>query len=182
MKRFFGCLVLIFSLVFFWKPGFVAAQSCSCHVDADDQCQINDPSGCGGSGTPNITFCHPQLGTCACVCESSSQGSGGGTEIGKEYVGDNCVETAVGCIGVGSTGEFIQKILTIAIGIGGGVAFLLMIIGTYQVLSSSGDPKRLQAGKELITGAVAGLLLIVFGVFILRVLGADILELPDFGS
>ena len=69
-------------------------------------------------------------------------------------------------------------ILTWAIGIGGGIAFLLIIVAGFQIMTSTGNPERLKAGQELLTSAIAGLIMIIFSVFILRIIGVDILKLP----
>ena len=92
------------------------------------------------------------------------------------------IDTAIGCIPVSNTNEFISFILGWAIGIGGGVAFLLILLAGFQITTSSGDPKKMQAGRELLTAAITGLLLLIFSVFILRVIGVDILGIPEFGS
>jgi hypothetical protein len=68
-----------------------------------------------------------------------------------------------------------------AMGIGGGVAFLLILLAGFQIISSSGNPERLQAGRELLTSAVAGLLLLLFSIFILRLVGLDILGISSLG-
>jgi hypothetical protein len=60
----------------------------------------------------------------------------------------------------------------------GGVAFLLMLSGGLIVLVSSGDPNRVKAGSELITSALAGLLFIIFSLFLLRLIGVELLKLP----
>jgi hypothetical protein len=46
------------------------------------------------------------------------------------------------------------------------------------ISTSAGDPKKLQAGKELLTAAISGLLLLIFSVFILRIIGVEILNIP----
>jgi len=74
----------------------------------------------------------------------------------------------------------MQKILPFGMGIAGGIAFLLILIGGLQIMMSAGNPEKLNAGKELVSSAVAGLLLIVFSMFILRTIGADILGIPGF--
>jgi len=89
------------------------------------------------------------------------------------------IPTAIGCISTEPSG-FVASILNFAIIIGGAVAFLLIIFGAFQILTSSGTPEKVQAGKELITSAIAGLLLIIFAVFILRLIGAEILKIPGF--
>ena len=67
-------------------------------------------------------------------------------------------------------------------GIGGGIAFLLILVAGFMIITSQGSPDKIQAGKELLTSAIAGLLLIIFSVFILELIGVDILEIPGFGA
>jgi hypothetical protein len=94
------------------------------------------------------------------------------------------INTAIGCIpilGANGQADFLSFILRWAVGIGGGIAFLLILYGGFMVMSSSGDPERLKAGQELITSALAGLILLIFSVFILKFIGVDILGLCRFG-
>jgi len=86
--------------------------------------------------------------------------------------------TALGCLPTSDSQEFIGWLLMFLIGIGGGVAFVLMLVGSFQVLTSSGNPEKIQAGKQLITSAIAGLLLIIFSLFLLQLIGVQILEIP----
>jgi len=74
----------------------------------------------------------------------------------------------------------VNKIVNASTGIGGVIAFILIVIGGFQIILSSGNPERVKAGKEMITSAIAGLLLIIFAVFILKLIGADILKIPEF--
>ena len=78
--------------------------------------------------------------------------------------------------------ENVNNILKYAMGIGGATAFILIIAGAFQIILSAGSPDRVKAGKEMITSAIAGLLLIIFSVFILRLIGYDILQIPGFGK
>jgi len=89
----------------------------------------------------------------------------------------SCIPTAIGCIDFRSPNEFVNNILRLAIGLAGGIAMLLIIFGGIQILTSAGNPEKIQAGKELITSAIAGLTLIVFSVFILRIIGVEILDI-----
>jgi len=92
------------------------------------------------------------------------------------------IYTAIGCIPIDDSGALIGWILRWAIGIGGGIAFILILVAGFQIMTSRGDPQRLQAGKELLTSAIAGILLIIFSVFILEVIGVDILGIPGFNQ
>jgi len=89
----------------------------------------------------------------------------------------NQMYTALGCIETTPTG-FISWLLSSAIGLGGGIAFLLMIFGAFQVIISGGDPEKLNSGKEILTSAIAGLLMIIFSVVLLKIIGYDILRIP----
>lgn len=73
-----------------------------------------------------------------------------------------------------------NNIVTASMGIAGGIAFLLIVIGAFQIILSAGNPDRVKAGKEMITAALSGLFLIIFSVFILKLIGADILQIPGF--
>lgn len=87
--------------------------------------------------------------------------------------------TAFGCIKTDPS-SFIGDVLRIGIGIGGGVAFLLILFGGFQILTSAGNPEQLTAGRELVTSAITGLLLIIFSIFLLRLIGYNIFGIPGF--
>ncbi|RJR26041.1 hypothetical protein C4578_00165 [Candidatus Microgenomates bacterium] len=99
---------------------------------------------------------------------------------------DNEVRTALGCIPVGSEvgslNEFVGWIIGRAIFVGSGIAFLLMVLGSFQILTSAGNPEKARAGKEVLTSAVSGLLFIIFSIFLLRLVGVDILHIPGLGA
>lgn len=92
------------------------------------------------------------------------------------------IDTAIGCIPIGNSSELIGFILRWAIGIGGGIAFLLMVYAGFIIMTSTGNPERLKGGQELLTSALAGLIMLIFSVFILRIIGIDILQIPGFGG
>ena len=88
------------------------------------------------------------------------------------------IRTAVGCIGVTSQTDLLLLVLPWAIGVGGGTAFILIVVAGFLVLTSAGDPQRAKAGKELLGATFAGLLMIIFSVYILDIIGIRILRLP----
>jgi hypothetical protein len=91
----------------------------------------------------------------------------------------NGVWTAIGCIRTDPS-KFFSTVLTFGISIAGGIAFLLILLGGFQILTSSGNPEQLNAGKELVGSAITGLLLIIFSVFFLKIIGVDILGIPGW--
>lgn len=70
---------------------------------------------------------------------------------------------------------FVGQVLKIGIGLAGGLALILMVIGSIRVLTSSGDQQRLSAGRDMIVAAVVGLLFLIFSVLILRFIGINLL-------
>lgn len=102
----------------------------------------------------------------SCVdCQTQSQG----------------VWTAVGCIPA-EPSSLIKTVITIGVGIGGGVALLMTLIGGFLLTTSQGNPKQQETAKEMITSAVIGLLFVMFSVVILQFIGVTILQIPGFGT
>ena len=89
------------------------------------------------------------------------------------------IPTAIGCIHT-SPVEFTKDLMTFIIGISGGLAFLMMLLGAFQMLTSAGNPETLQAGRERLTSAVIGLLIVIFATLLLQIIGLDILKIPGF--
>lgn len=88
--------------------------------------------------------------------------------------------TVFGCLST-KPEAFVKSMLAVIFGIAGGIAFLAVLTGSAIVLTSSGYPDRLQTGKDLIVSSIFGLMLIIFSVFLLRVVGFEILRIPGFG-
>ncbi|OGM14929.1 hypothetical protein A3A76_02255 [Candidatus Woesebacteria bacterium RIFCSPLOWO2_01_FULL_39_23] len=92
--------------------------------------------------------------------------------------GQEGIYTAVGCIPVANQTEFLSFILPWAIGLGGGIAFIVIILSGFMIMTSAGNPARAKTGKELLTAAIMGLLMIIFSVYLLDVIGLRILRIP----
>ena len=92
------------------------------------------------------------------------------------------VWSAVGCIRAGDPKGFISQLLGWSVAVGGGIAFLMIMFAGIQISTAAGDPKRVKAGQELLTSAIAGLLLIIFSIILLNFIGFSILGLPGFGA
>lgn len=101
-------------------------------------------------------------------------GGGGGLGSGKNPCVGNICETALGPIPTTLKG-FSSRILSVAVGLAGGIAFILMVIGAIRILTSQGDPKGVAGGREMLVAAVAGLLFLIFSVILLRFIGINLL-------
>lgn len=89
--------------------------------------------------------------------------------------------TVFGCL-PHSPSAFAAFILRFSLGIAGGMAFLVMAWGSFYLLTSAGNPGRINQGKKLIFYAGLGVLVIIFSVFILQLVGVQILGIPEFGQ
>lgn len=157
-----------------------------------DSTQTRCLVGRGGGGAPRALLCCTTPQECdATQIEAGMPGVNDFQDICR-YAGsqqgtcESCaaiegVWTAIGCIPATQSGLF-SKIFTLGLSMAGGIAFLLILFGGFQILTSAGNPEQLNEGRELVSSAVAGLLLIIFSVFLLRLVGYDILRIPGFGA
>ena len=68
-----------------------------------------------------------------------------------------------------------EAFLNTGLGVVGGVAFLLMVLGSYRLVFAGGNPDSVKSGREIVTAAIAGLVVVVFTIFILNLIGIGIL-------
>jgi len=91
----------------------------------------------------------------------------------------NEILTDFGCIPDDPVG-FVQKFYSVGLAFIGMVALLFIIIGGYSIMTSKGDPGKLQKGKSYIIYSIAGVLLAIFGFVFIQVVTGDILRIPGF--
>src|SRR3989344_91266 len=87
------------------------------------------------------------------------------------------VSTAIGCIPITNINLTTQFFLRWALGVGGGIALFLIAISGIRIMTTRGDPKRLQDARDTLSAAIAGLVLIVLSVFLVRFLAEALLAL-----
>lgn len=78
--------------------------------------------------------------------------------------------------------EFIQKIFAILLSVSGGIALLLIIKAGYQLMTSQGNPEKLNNARDQLIAAIVGLVFLIFAFVFLELIGFDILHLPGFGG
>jgi hypothetical protein len=163
------------------KSGEICNAGLYCDLDAGFICKR-----CGGAGEACCPG--PQLPCVSgnvCIngiCEGDEPNRG---DYFKKQLLCNSglgINTAVGCISFADANELVAFFLRWGVGLGGGIAFLLMVYAGFTIMTSTGNPERLKGGQQLLTSAVAGLIMLIFSIFILRLIGVNILQIPGFGS
>jgi hypothetical protein len=185
MKKLFAGVFLI--IIFFASFNNVYAQA-TC-----DQCgYCPDPANPTAGVPSNWKECKaclypaasddPTTGQTLQISEQGAAGHVGPTPKPGSYF------TMIGCISTGdftnpsATGGFIKPILNIIFSVAGGIAFLYILYGAFQIATSQNDPEKLNYGKRLIMGAVIGLVFTLSSLFIINLVGGDLLKIPGIGQ
>ena len=72
----------------------------------------------------------------------------------------------------GSTvGDIISSLIPYIYGLAGFALLIFIVLGGYQVMVSRGDPKQMAAGKEKITWAIVGFIILFTAYWIVRLVG-----------
>lgn len=129
------------------------------------------------SPTPTIKL----RAICENVTDNSDTDENEHDECNKCMNTEGYVYTAIGCAPTDSS-TFVQDfVFKFGVSAASSIAFLLMLWGGFTMLTSAGDPQKLAHGREIFVAAIAGLLFIILSIFILEVIGINILRLPGFG-
>ncbi|MBI5358145.1 hypothetical protein HZB69_00745 [Candidatus Amesbacteria bacterium] len=91
------------------------------------------------------------------------------------------VWSSIGCIEASDPIELLKQILLWATILGGGFATAIIGFQGLQIVLNGDDPKKIKTSQEVITAAIAGLLLIVFSIFLMNLIGLKILDLSNLG-
>lgn len=92
----------------------------------------------------------------------------------------NEVSTDFGCFPNDPIG-FVQQFYGVGLGFIAGLALLALIYGGYVIMTSKGDPMKVNDGKSYIFYAISGLLLAIFGFIFIETVVVDILKVPGWG-
>jgi hypothetical protein len=137
---------------------------------------------CGSGGDyvfkPNSAG-NPNVGKCIAVATSkwSAKYTCGVKDEKGDYTG---ISTAIGCIPTGDLKELLKFLLKFALFASGGIIVLMIIATGYTVMTSGGNPEKLQAAKENVIALFSGLALIAFSLILLYTIGGGVLGLPTF--
>lgn len=93
--------------------------------------------------------------------------------------GNTGINTALGCVPFKTSG-FTSSLLAFLAGTAGAIALVIMLAATIQIMTGGDNAEQVKKGKELFTGAITGLLFIIFSVTLLKIIAGDIIKLPGF--
>jgi hypothetical protein len=89
--------------------------------------------------------------------------------------------SALGCIYFGDWKVFFERnVFGLLVSLAGLVALFCIVYAAIQMQLSQGSAEKIKKAQELLTSCIMGLMLILFSVFILKVIGVDILRIPGF--
>jgi hypothetical protein len=90
--------------------------------------------------------------------------------------------TALGCIPLDIQSFISTYVLSMGIGLAGGIAFLCIIYSAFRMQTSMGNAEAIKKAQENMTACITGLIIVIFSVLILKIIGVDILRIPGFGK
>jgi hypothetical protein len=71
--------------------------------------------------------------------------------------------------------------VTIGLTAGGGIVLIMILVGSFMLSVSQGDPNKTKEAKEIITSALLAFYLSFFSHY-LTIFGVSILRIPGFGE
>ena len=89
------------------------------------------------------------------------------------------VWTAFGCIDYTQQG-IVTSLSRLGVGLGGGIALILVLYGSFTISTSTSNPQRLQNGQQILISALVGLFFMILSVVMLQFMGVEILRIPGF--
>lgn len=91
------------------------------------------------------------------------------------------ISTDLGCI-PNDPLLFVQKFYGIGIGLIGGICLLFLMYGGYVLITSEGNTRQVQKGKEYILYALLGIILAIFGFVFMEFIAVSLFHIPGFGA
>lgn len=101
---------------------------------------------------------------------------------GKQYTFLGCLGGGQGFTSENAAGGVIQSLLNVIFAASGGIAFLYLLYGSFIVATSQSNLERLNYGRRVVYGAIAGVIFTFGSVLIVNFIASGILKIPGFGN
>ncbi len=144
-------------------------------------------------GNVQCIYGEPKISGGNCVCEAT-QAANLNRSVGElcynyltkskelpqclSCAASNGMWTGIGCIPLNLQSFVSTFLLSTGVGLGGIIALICIIYSAFMMQTSQGNPEKIKKAQENLTSCILGLMLIIFSVFILRLIGVDILKIP----
>lgn len=96
------------------------------------------------------------------------------------------IQTKDGVATIQGLEGLFSNVVSVILGFGGIVLFVLLIVGGFNYLTSGGDPKKIEGAKATLTYAIIGIVVLVLAFLILRLIetltGAKVTEFQIIGK
>lgn len=191
MKGFFVALFVLFVVSF--SPSFASAQVPSPRLAECDVCGYCQGKQIPGAWESCRTCLYPTTGKSLptenkTLLIDQKPGTTFNQQVtpypGRYYTQLGCLNTDLGdfrnpAAAGGITNQLLNKLIFPGVG---ALAFFYLIYGAFLVATAQGEPDRLNQGKQVVNGAVIGLIFVLCTVFIVNFIANGIIRLPGFGA
>lgn len=197
MKFFLSFFVFLVVVMVWLEPREAIAQTRYATCDACGFCVVGQDKATWSS----VKVPDAWLACVAClypgvsVSDSSSAYEGKTLEINPETnlpiaVQKGAYYSQLGCLSSdignfqnsGAAGSVVSRLLQIIFGFSGAIAFVYFIYGTFVLATSQANPDKIDYGRQVILGAIVGLIFSLGSVFVVGLLASGVLNIPGFGS
>lgn len=86
--------------------------------------------------------------------------------------------SAIGCVPINLSNFISQFLLGRLIGLAGVIALFCIIYSAFQMQTSQGNTEKIKKAQDMLVSCLLGLVLIIFSIFILKLIGVNILKIP----
>lgn len=179
-KNFFSLAFSIPLLFLFWFPKPIFAQgTCNAYREppVTGSCVVELPHNCQTHYVP-VAFERGTHDSCACRCDPDpnnppSNGDGAGEANLKVNLNTLLSSLPTGILGNWQSltiGTIVSEVLPYIFVLAGLVLLLMLIFGGFQLMTSAGDPKGMEAGKNRVMYAIIGFLIIFVSFWLVQIL------------
>jgi len=180
MKKIF--LLIAFLFLIFLPPKIIFAQERLASCDLCGYCQGKTPpqnwEKCRACIYPNASS-QPEVGDTLKVDPQTNLPPT--PYPGRWYTFLGCISTNLGNFEQpGAAASVAQLLLNIIFSFVGGASLLSLLYGAFILLTSQSNPEKINQGKRIIFGAIAGLIFAFSAVFLVNFIGEKVLRLPGF--
>ena len=148
----------------------------SCQSGVPDSDPASPSCKCINAITPSPGY----IGALNSFCQNQSKVSE--RNLCMQCANGGGVWSGIGCVKTDFKSFIEETVFGLGIGLAGGFSLLCIIYAAFLMQSSQGNPEKLKKAQEMITSCIIGLMLIIFSVFILKLIGVNILRIPGFGN